>query len=224
MTWGFLNLRRRLQGYSGARSDVVKLIERGPENVLDVGCGAGLTAAMIRRRFPSANLVGVEPDPDSSRLAEQHFDDVLNIGIDDSHAVDVALGERKFDLIILADVLEHLARPEDVLAHLKQRLTENGCIITSIPNVRHWSTFLELGVLGRWPRRHRGIHDRTHLRFFARGDIVQLARGAGLRMETERRNLRLFESQPWSKIPAKLFDFWPLRPFMTFQYLHRWTR
>jgi hypothetical protein len=43
-------------------------------------------------------------------------------------------------------------------------------------------------------------------------------------MQRERRNLRLFEALPWSMVPAKLLDFWPMRAFFTFQYLHLWRR
>jgi hypothetical protein len=43
-------------------------------------------------------------------------------------------------------------------------------------------------------------------------------------VERERRNLRLVESQSWTMVPAKVLDFWPFRPFLTFQYLHRWLR
>lgn len=216
--------RRQFQGYSGARPDVVRLIQSPPERMLDVGCGAGLTALLVSERFPCTTVVGVEPDSKLAAHARRRMTDVFVGRIDDSRTLDHLRQHAPFDLILCADVLEHIAEPSETLSQLVKLLSNNGRIITSVPNVRHLSTFISLGVFGTWPTRNRGIHDRTHLRFFARRDLLALGQGAGLRLERERRNLRLFEASPWSMIPARLLDFWPLRGFFTFQYLHSWKK
>lgn len=216
-------LRKRHQGYSGARPDVVSLLPKRVGSLLDVGCGAGMTGLMVRERNPDAVLHGVEPDAALAKLAERHFDNVLSDRIDDEGTLQTLAERAPYDVIVCADVLEHLAEPGRVLSRLASLLSESGVLITSIPNVRHISTFLHLGLLGTWPARDRGIHDRTHLRFYARKDILQLGRSAGLKPCREKRNLRLMESVPATSIPAKAFDFWPLRGFLTFQYLHVWT-
>lgn len=219
----FQALRQRHQGYSGARPDVIRLLPTQVRALLDVGCGAGITGAMTKERHPHVRLVGVEPDPTLATLAEEHFYKVLCSSIEASDAISAVAEHGPFDVIICADVLEHLVDPGAVLAQLAHLLAVDGVIITSIPNVRHISTFVDLGLLGTWPARDRGIHDRTHLHFYARKDIIAFGEAAGLQMKTERRNLRLMESVPATKVPAALLDFWPLRPFLTFQYLHVWT-
>lgn len=217
-------VRKRFRGYSGARPDVIKLIDLKPATVLDIGCGAGLTALHLKRRYPDVVIVGVEPNPELAALARQHMNVVFESGVEDAATRADLEHLGPFDIVLCADVLEHLVDPVSVLATLSTFLSEGGKVITSIPNVRHVSTFISLGILGTWPRRERGIHDRTHLQFFARKDIVAMGRSAGLRLLKERRNLRLIESMPWTMIPAKLLDFWPFRPFLTFQYLHVWGR
>lgn len=203
---------------------MVDLIRQAPDRVLDLGCGGGLTGALVRREYPGAVLCGVEGDPALAAQASQHMDRVLCASIEDP-ATWRQLGEQApFDVVILADVLEHLSDPWHVTRQCVGLLSQQGCVITSIPNVRHISTFVALGVKGTWPRRARGIHDATHLRFFCRRDILDLGARSGLRMVEERRNLRLFESRAWSALPAALLDFWPIRPFLTFQYLHVWRR
>lgn len=216
-------LRKRHQGYSGARPDVVSLLPKSVGSLLDVGCGAGMTGLMVRERNPDAVLHGVEPDAALAKLAERHFDNVLSERIDDEDTLQTLAERAPYDVIVCADVLEHLADPARVLSRLVSLLSDNGVLITSIPNVRHISTFIHLGFLGTWPARDRGIHDRTHLRFYARKDILQLGKNAGLKPCREKRNLRLLESVPATSIPAKALDFWPLRGFLTFQYLHVWA-
>lgn len=216
--------RTQRTGYSGARPDVVAAVKPNPSRVLDVGCGAGLTAALLKERFGDVFVVGVEPSPELARSAISHVDQVLPLSIDDPECWAV-LGElAAFDVVICADVLEHLPDPQSTLRRLVGLLAQGGIVVTSIPNVRHMSTFFSLGLLGDWPLRERGIHDATHLRFFARRNILRLGAACGLKLDLERRNLRLVESWSWTMIPAKALDFWPLRPFFTFQYIHRWSR
>lgn len=215
-------IRKKHQGYSGARPDVVSLVTASPARVLDIGCGAGITAQLIKAKFPVAEVVGLELEPALAQLASEKLDHLVMGSVESPVAVARLRELGPYDLIICADVLEHLQDPWGALGELARLLSLRGQVITSIPNVRHVSTFLSLGLMGRWPRRERGIHDKTHLRFFARRDVLELGQSAGLECLRERRNLRLVESMPWTMLPAKALDFWPLRPFLTFQYLHLW--
>lgn len=217
-------LRRRHQGYSGARPDVLALVPAAPQRVLDVGCGAGITAELLRSRYNDVHVSGIEPDPVLAALARERMDDIIEEPVDNPATAARLATCEPFDLILCADVLEHLEDPWATLRNLVGRLAPDGHLITSIPNVRHVSTFVALGLFGTWPRRARGIHDATHLRFFTRRDVLALGRQAGLEDVRERRNLRLIESKAWTSIPARLLDFWPFRGFVTFQYLHLWRR
>lgn len=215
-------LRRRHQGYSGARPDVVRLVPMDCVRILDVGCGAGMTADLLRQRNAEVIVIGVEPDSSLAAHANAHVQRVIAGRIDDPQTMTEVRKLAPFDAIILADVLEHMLDPWNVLEEMRGLLGPGGVILTSIPNVRHISTFIALGVLGEWPMRSRGIHDRTHLRWFTRRNIMAMAEQAGLQQLREARNLRLVESAVWTSLPARLVDFWPLRGFFTFQYLHLW--
>lgn len=212
------------RGYSGARPDVVRLIARAPERVLDVGCGAGMTAKLIRDFYPNATVFGIELDPELAETAREHSAEVFEGPLDDDKIQTCIEKAAPFDLIICADVLEHMIDPAAALQRLAKLMTDDGYLITSVPNVRHISTFWNLGVKGRWPQNERGIHDATHLHFYARRDIISLCRSAGFELQREKRNMRLLEPAAWTFPVAKLLDFWPFRGFLTFQYLHLWTR
>jgi trans-aconitate methyltransferase len=206
------------QGYSGRRPDVLRLIDRVPARCLDVGCGAGWLGSELKKRDAATRVEGIESDSILRASAQGSYDAVHELDLADTNAIAALRGD--YDLIVCADVLEHLAAPEATLHSLVAKLARDGRLITSIPNVRHYSTLVALLFTGRWPRRLRGIHDRTHLRFFTRDDMLDLFAGAGLIAVRETRNLRLVESWSWTTPVAKLLDFWPFRPFLTFQYLH----
>ncbi len=210
------------QGYTGPRPDVLALMPDNPRRVLDVGCGAGSLGASIKERWNNASVVGVDNDPALVAQAAKRLDEVYQAdlnSIDPFERLDPE-GEG-FDVIIFADILEHLLDPQELLRLARKHLASQGCVITSLPNVRHYSTFVSLGLLGVWPQRDRGIHDRTHLHFYARKNILQLFEASGFQQVKERRNVRLVECWAWTNIPGKALDFWPFRGFLTFQYLHR---
>lgn len=208
------------RGYSGYRPDIVSVMQLDQyKAVLDVGCGEGQLGMQIRERAPAVKVYGVEGDEQRTKTAAANLDGCWTVDLN-SPDWTAPLPSIKFDLIIFADVLEHLANPDDVLKQALTLLAEGGQVITCIPNIRHWSTFFYLGVLGNWPANERGIFDKTHLKFFARKNILALLHTAGLQVIKEKRNVRLVEPWSWTNIPGKLLDWWPFRNFFTFQYIH----
>jgi len=142
-------------------------------SVLDVGCGFATTAQRIRA---AGNRVwGLESNADAASVARSRIDRVIGTDLQDVDAV----GEERFDVIIFADVLEHLAWPVGVLKKYVNLLKPNGTIIVSLPNVGLWSVRLGL-VFGRFNYDDSGVLDRTHLRFFTRRSAVEMLRSAGL--------------------------------------------
>jgi SAM-dependent methyltransferase len=86
-----------------------------------------------------------------------------------------------FDLVICADVLEHLVNPRSVLRDLATVLDGQGVLVASIPNIRHYRALARI-VCGRaFSPDLEGVFDATHLRFFTRGNIDEMLHAAGLR-------------------------------------------
>lgn len=147
-----------------------------PRTALDVGCGIGLNGAALRRT--GARVTGIEIVPASIARAERVLDEVIAADIT-SDALGAALGERRFDLLLFADVLEHTTDPAAVLRRLLPHLEEDGHVIVSLPNVAAWP--VRLGLLaGRFDYEPSGILDDTHLRFFTRDSAIALCREVGL--------------------------------------------
>ena len=203
--------------YVGRRSDVERLLPPGVHSVLDVGCSVGALGASIKAGT-GAQVTGIEYSPAMAAEAEKVLDRVF---VGDATAVidGTALEGMQFDAIIFADVLEHLADPWLTLRRAARLLNPGGRIIASLPNIRHLSTIYHLVVLGYWPYRDRGIHDRTHLRFFTRRNVLELFRSANLEIESVDAKYRLVERPHRINRFAKYFALPGLRGFLAFQYL-----
>src|SRR5574341_818219 len=96
-----------------------------------------------------------------------------------------ARADGQFDVILIADVLEHLAWPVEPLRTLRGCLRSSGRLIVSLPNVAHWSVRRAL-LLGRWDLTDRGLMDRTHLRWYTRRTAAALLESAGYRVVRRR--------------------------------------
>lgn len=140
--------------------------------VLDAGCGFATTTAYIRKL--GNEVTGIDSSPEIEAVAAKRLSRVIHGDI-----VDADLGSEQFDVIIFADVLEHLAWPLGVLQRYLQWLAPGGSVIVSLPNVGLWSVRLA-HLLGRWTYDETGVLDRTHLRFFTRRSARWLLGQAGL--------------------------------------------
>ena len=171
--------------YIGGRNDILEFIPDRIKRVLDVGCSVGVLGEQIKRKT-SAEVIGIEVDGNMAKEAEGRLDRVINADIEKLDLKNVLSGQ-VFDCIIFADVLEHLKDPQKALKSLACFLKPEGIIVACIPNVRHYSTLISLIFKGTWPYRDRGIHDRTHLRFFGLKNIRELFAESGIQIKQLKR-------------------------------------
>ena len=91
--------------------------------------------------------------------------------------------KRQYDCIICSDVLEHLIDPELILSLLKKKLTKQGVLILSVPNIAFLKQRAEL-LMGKFDYNpNGGIMDNTHLRFFTAKSLLTLCKHAGFRVD-----------------------------------------
>ena len=139
--------------------------------ILDLGCWGGFFAAHARAAghevtgLDCLEVPGVRDRTDHFVMAS------LEEGIPD----EVADG---FDVIVAADVIDHLSRPGDVLRDMRRVLRPGGQVLLSVPNFAHWYPRMRIAA-GLFGYDRRGILDETHLRFFTRATLRRLVRASG---------------------------------------------
>ena len=92
-------------------------------------------------------------------------------------------------------------------------------VISSIPNVRHYSTVVSLLFKRYWPYRERGIHDKTHLRFFTLRNIQEMFFAAGFKIIQIKRKYRIIEHPHYFNKFSNFLALPLIKDFFTFQYL-----
>lgn len=96
--------------------------------LLDFGCGNGELLRLFNRRFPRWNLAGYDQD-DRYRKEVTQIPRVKNFYSNGLETI-----ERKFNLITLIHVLEHISQPYYLLKQLREKLTRDGLLFIHVPN------------------------------------------------------------------------------------------
>jgi 2-polyprenyl-3-methyl-5-hydroxy-6-metoxy-1,4-benzoquinol methylase len=188
-------------GLSAAHRIVLEEVPDGAR-VLDVGCATGYLAAELSRR--GCVVDGIEFDPAAAQQARAYCREVVVGDLEapstqaevermiigtrpagDREAHDAESAGARPEIIICADVLEHLRDPWAALAWLRTLLAPGGRAVISVPNIAHWTARRAL-LRGRFDYADHGLLDRTHLRFFTRASAAELARRAGFAVRAER--------------------------------------
>jgi len=178
---------------------ILGLVARGAR-VLDVGCGTGFMATLLRERR-QAEVVGIEPQEERVCQARERGVQVHHLSFTEALKSQFGL----FDVVLFADVLEHLPDPGAALSYAKQYLRMEGCVIASVPNVAHWTVRRAL-LRGRFDYEPTGIMDATHLRWFTAKTLKQLFEANGFELVEHKISLLLEGYQwwsPWHRLPPR---------------------
>ena len=165
------------------------LAKRPPCRVLDLGCSDGRLAERLREL--GHHVTGV--DIAASEGVKERLDRFVQADLDQGIPPEL---DDTYDVILAADVLEHIRRPGDILDQVHGLLAPGGSLIVSVPNFAHWYPRLRV-ALGRFDYDRRGILDRDHVRFFTKRSFERLVAahrfevarfdGTGLPIEVMRR-------------------------------------
>lgn len=183
--------------FAGDRRQMLKYIPSNTRRTLEFGCGFGGFSALLKEKF-GTEAWAVEINTVAAQEATKKLDRVINA---DAAGCLEELPDEYFDCIIFLDVLEHLVDPYSLLLGIKSKLTKEGLIVASIPNIRYYRTLVKLVIHGDWDYQDKGVLDKTHLRFFTYKSLMKMFSQLGfevLAMEginaTSSRNFRLLNA------------------------------
>ncbi len=160
-----------------APARVIRMAGHG-KRILEVGAGPG----SITKHLTSTNdcnVVAIEIDPTAIKKLKNFCKKVYSLNLNDPDWPSELDEEDRFDIVIAADVLEHVTNPLQTLMGMKSMLREGGEIILSLPHVGHCTIGACL-LAEDFRYQDWGLLDRTHIQFFGLKNINRLYKAAGL--------------------------------------------
>lgn len=203
--------------YSNIRLDLINLIDKKSQNlkVLEIGAAYGETLFYLKKNGIASEVVGVDIFEDAKN--KQNYKPLDQFIFGDIEKIDLPEYFQHFDLILLPDVLEHLFEPKSVLETLKKYLKEDGKIIISMPNIRHYSALYKIVFKGDFKYEESGIFDYTHVRFYCRKNIQALLETAGYKVLNQESSIINYQGKSIAKL-INLITFGIFEEFFSTQY------
>lgn len=144
--------------------------------ILEVGCNTGYNLERLKQTYPNCYTVGVDI-----------LDTVQSDYIDEYFTMDIEkegmFFDEDFDIILCADILEHLTKPHEIIQILKGFLKDDGYFIASIPNIMHYSVLYNMLMKGNFTYTDTGLLDYDHKHFFTFNEIERMFEKTGFSTE-----------------------------------------
>lgn len=159
-----------------APARVVRMIGKN-QRVLEIGSGPGSITKQLKGTG-DCRITALEIDPVAIELVKPFCEAVHSADLNASDWDNVLVGQ-KFEVVLAADVLEHVYNPLAVLNKMASLVSDGGRVVLSLPHVGH-SAIAACLLLEDFDYRDWGLLDKTHIRFFGLKNIQALVLDAGL--------------------------------------------
>ena len=159
---------------------VLASMMRPNATMLDLGCGSGALGQYVAMK-QGVVADGITWSEAEAAHARPHYRQVEVADLEDC-GLATLFADKKYDYIVCADVLEHLRRPETILAQASHLLNPGGQVLISVPNASYSGLIAEL-IQGEFLYREEGLLDGTHLRFFTRRSLARFLQTHGWQLQ-----------------------------------------
>lgn len=150
------------------------------KRVLEVGCGPGSITKLLAQHG-QCRVTALELDPEAIAKATPYCESIMQADLNSAEWPRLLDGMERFDVVVAADVLEHLYDPWSTLKRMARFINGNGYLVISLPHVGH-AAVVSCLLNGDFEYRDWGLLDRTHIRFFGLKNIEALFAQADLKI------------------------------------------
>ena len=206
--------------YSNVRLDLIGLINENKKGlkILEIGAAYGETLFYLKQQGFASEVIGIDLFEDKKN--SQNYKTLDRFIFGNIEELDLPEFENYFDLILLPDVLEHLIEPKRTLLKVHNYLKENGEIIVSMPNIRHYSAIIKIFFKGDFRYEESGIFDYTHRRFYCRKNIKELLEDANFKTIKQQSSIQNYKGKSIAKI-INMLTFKLFEEFFSYQYFFK---
>jgi 2-polyprenyl-3-methyl-5-hydroxy-6-metoxy-1,4-benzoquinol methylase len=150
------------------------------KRVLEVGSGPGSITKLLSS-VSNCRVTALDVDAESIRKLETYCERTYHVDLNTSNWQNLLQKEEKFDVLVAADVLEHLYDPLAVLKTMKDFLGNDGYIVISLPHVGH--SVISACLLDEdFEYGDSGLLDKTHIRFFGIKNMQKLVEDCDMKI------------------------------------------
>jgi len=130
----------------------VRIDLKDPKRIVDIGCGPGNSTAVLKNRWPEAEIVGVD---NSKAMIEQakKSDREIDWVCKDASGDLSELG--KYDIVFSNAAVQWISDQRSLLCNLFDILNSGGILAVQVPNTKDMPVFIEVQKLVKTPKWER---------------------------------------------------------------------
>ncbi|OGY26354.1 MAG: hypothetical protein A2Z42_03440 [Candidatus Woykebacteria bacterium RBG_19FT_COMBO_43_10] len=196
--------------------EAFKLVKQG-KRFLDVGCGTGTLAYLVKENFDE--VYGVDIEEAAVKEAKKIGVKASTLNVNEQI---LPFADGYFDTITCLAVIEHVFEPEVLIAELARVTKRGGMLILDTPNMRYLKYLFSIIINGEFPKTSGDIehsYDGGHLHYFTFKDIKNLLSKYGFKIDHHAKaHLPESKKKPWYKI-LSLLGPWFEREFLSIEIL-----
>ena len=167
------------------RKDIIELVPESAKRVIELGCMEGENLNGLKERGVT-EYIGIDMTVPSN---PENMSKFIAMDLDSDAMLDIKEGA--YDVIIAADILEHLRYPIATINSFKKYLRPGGSFITSIPNIAHIDVIVKM-MSSEFQYDPSGLLDRTHQRFWSQKSINAMFTSCGFKSEISNFNTAIY--------------------------------
>lgn len=184
---------------------ILRMVGR-EKRVLEIGAGPGSITKLLKE-YGQCRVTAIELDSQAIEKLGAFCEQVYQCDLNDPDWTSGVSANGNFQVVVAADVLEHLYDPWSTLRAMHSVLSDNGFIVVSLPHIGHQAVLASLAT-GDFDYHDWGLLDRTHIRFFGIKSMQRLFDEAGLKIVEAEFLVRSPEqtefSNSWASTPNDL--------------------
>lgn len=181
--------------------NVLSLLTGTGKRVLDVGCGTGVLAEVLKSR---GNLVdGISISEKELAIATDHLQKGFLYNLEEGLPANIPANS--YDYVVCSHILEHIVYPEKLLIGIKHVLKDDGSVIVALPNIMHYKARLQI-LAGRFEYENAGLWDNTHVKWYTFTSAQLLLKNNGFKVEYADVSGKLPANSLLSKILSENFS------------------
>jgi 2-polyprenyl-3-methyl-5-hydroxy-6-metoxy-1,4-benzoquinol methylase len=143
-------------------------------SLLDIGCGMGLAMQFFKKK--GFNTFGFDPSEKAVEYCKKNGLEVIHAGLD---GIDV-FENKKFDVVTLFNVLEHLPDPKKTINQIREVLSDKGILMIDVPN--DFNDF-QIAANENLKLDEYWVNAPCHLNYFSKDSLVNLLESSGFKIK-----------------------------------------
>ncbi len=183
-----------------APARVVRMVG-SDKRVLEIGAGPGSISRVLTETF-NCRVTALEIDDEVIPQLEASCERVHRANLNDASWPEALHQEDKFDVVVAADVLEHVYDPLSVLKEMTALVGDDGYLVVSLPHAGYSGVLASL-LDEDFRYRECGLLDEGHIRFFGIKNMQALFDDSGLAVVDAEFVIRLPEDTEFAEVWGK---------------------